>query len=195
MFRSDPGGTAASRSRGGAGHVSGISKGIKKVEVGLKWDPSPAGEPPHDLDIIAATYEADAPYGAPVYLVHFDSRSPDGTIHLNRDSRTGQGFGYDEVMVLELDRLAARYARVVVGVTIQQQEGGKVLGDIPNTSVRIREGHTSLADSDLAAVSGSTAATVAEFVRDESGAWSFRELIRGFDADPASFASLMGAEH
>ncbi|MEV0120329.1 TerD family protein [Streptomyces sp. NPDC050703] len=175
--------------------MSGISKGIKKVEVGLKWDPSPAGEPPHDLDIIAATYEADAPYGTPAYLVHFDSRSPDGTIHLNRDSRTGQGFGYDEVMVLELDRLAARYVRVVVGVTIQQQERQKVLGDIPNAAVRIREGHTALADSDLAPVSGSTAATVAEFVRDDAGAWSFRETIRGFDADPASFASVMGAEH
>ncbi|WP_447040395.1 TerD family protein [Streptomyces sp. DSM 118878] len=175
--------------------MSSVSKGIKKVEVGLKWDPSPAGESPNDLDIIAATYEAGAPYGAPAYLVHFDSRSPDGTIHLNRDSRTGQGFGYDEVMVLELNRLAARYVRVVVGVAIQQQDGEKVLGDIPNTAVRIREDHTALSESDLSAVSGSTAATVAEFTRDESGAWSFRETLRGFDADPTSFASLMGAEH
>ncbi|WP_440581903.1 TerD family protein [Streptomyces flavofungini] len=175
--------------------MSSVSKGIEKVEVGLKWDPSPAGEPPNDLDLIAATYTKEAPYGDPVYLVHFDSRSPDGTIHLNRDSRTGQGFGYDEVMVLELERLAATYARVVVGVTIQQQAAEKVLGDIPSTAVRIREGHTVLAENDLAAVPGSTAATVAEFVRDESGAWSFREDVRGFDADPTAFASLMGAEH
>ncbi|MFF1380541.1 TerD family protein [Streptomyces sp. NPDC058308] len=173
--------------------MGSVSKGIEKVEVGLKWDPSPAGEPPNDLDIIAATYAADAPYGSPVYLVHFDSRSPDGTINLNRDSRTGQGFGFDEVMTLELDRLAPALVRVVVGVAIQQQAEPKVLGDIANTAVRIREGHTDLAHNDLADVSGYMATTVAEFARDESGAWSFREVVRGFDADPTTFASLMGS--
>ncbi|MCX4670499.1 TerD family protein [Streptomyces sp. NBC_01381] len=174
--------------------MSSVSKGIQKVEVGLKWDPSPVGAPAHDLDIIAATYSADAPYGRPVYLVHFGSRSPDGTITLNRDSRTGQGFGFDEVMTLELDRLAPTYARVVVGVAIQQDKDQKVFGDIKNTAVRIREGHTDLAQSDLTAVSGCTASTIAEFTRDESGAWSFREIIRGYDADPTSFAALMGSE-
>ncbi|MBW5423122.1 TerD-family protein [Streptomyces sp. BG9H] len=181
-------------SRGGGSPMSSVSKGIKKVEVGLKWDPSPAGSAPHDLDIIAATYTSDAPYGDPVYLVHFDNRSPDGTITLNRDSRTGQGFGYDEVMVLELDRLASTYARVVVGVAIQQHDEQRVFGDIPNTTVRIREGYTELAQSDLAGVGGCTASTVAEFTRDEAGVWSFREVIRGFDADPTEFAALMGGE-
>ncbi|MEV0114020.1 TerD family protein [Streptomyces sp. NPDC050844] len=174
--------------------MSSVSKGIQKVEVGLKWDPSPVGAPAHDLDIIAATYSADAPYGRPVYLVHFGSRSPDGTITLNRDSRTGQGFGFDEVMTLELDRLAPTYARVVVGVAIQPHEDQKVFGDITNTAVRIREGYTDLAQSDLTGVSGCTASTIAEFTRDESGAWSFREIIRGYDADPTSFAALMGSE-
>ncbi|MGV9878135.1 TerD family protein [Streptomyces sp. NPDC003006] len=174
--------------------MSGVSKGIKKVEVGLKWEPGRAGSTPNDLDIIAATYTSDAPYGNPVYLVHFDSRSPDGTITLNRDSRTGQGFGFDEVMVLELDRLAPAYSRVVVGVAIQQQEAQKTFGDIPNTVVRVREGHSDLAQNDLSGVSGSTASTVAEFTRDESGVWSFREVIRGFDADPTEFASLMGSK-
>ncbi|MFJ2773085.1 TerD family protein [Streptomyces sp. NPDC087300] len=174
--------------------MSSVNKGIEKVEVGLKWDPSPAGEPPNDLDIIAATYATDAPYGSPVYLVHFDSRSPDGTITLNRDSRTGQGFGFDEVMTLELDRLSSAYSRVVVGVAIQQHEGQRVFGDIANTAVRIREGHTDLAQSDLTEVSRSTASVIAEFTRDESGAWTFREVLRGFDTDPTSFAAVMGSE-
>ena len=72
---------------------------------------------------MAGTYRATDPYGAPAYLVHFDSRSPDGTINLNRDSRTGQGLGTDESMTLELERLSSEYARVVVGITIQQGAG------------------------------------------------------------------------
>ncbi|MEU4211037.1 TerD family protein [Streptomyces sp. NPDC026206] len=178
--------------KGKGSPVSSFNKGIGKVEVALKWDPSPAGAPAHDLDIIAATYAASAPDGEPAYLVHFDSRSPDGTITLNRDSRTGQGLGYDEAMTLELDRLAPAYIRVVVGVAIQQGGGRCVFADVANAGVRIVEGHVELARHDFSSVHGATAATVAEFVRDGSGAWEFRGAVRGFDADPASFAALMG---
>ncbi|MEU5012591.1 TerD family protein [Streptomyces sp. NPDC021749] len=178
--------------RGKESPVSTLSKGIEKVEVALKWDPSPMGTPDHDLDIVAATYTADAPHGDPAYLVHFDSRSPDGTINLNRDSRTGQGFGWDEIMTLELDRLSETYVRVVVGVAIQQGEDRNVFGDIVNAAVRIREGYTDLASHDFAEVAQSTAATVAEFTRDETGNWHFHTALRGFDAEPADFARLMG---
>ncbi|MEU4270593.1 TerD family protein [Streptomyces sp. NPDC026092] len=175
--------------------MSGLNKGVGKVEVTLKWDPSPIGASAHDLDIIAGVYTADDPYGAPAYLVHFDSRSPDGTITLARDSRTGQGFGYDEAMTLELNRLAPRYARVVVGVAIQQGSGRLTFGDIVNTGVRVREGYRDLAEHGLEAVAGSTAATVVEFTRDGPDAWSYRSVLRGFDLDPRAFAAVMGAQH
>ncbi len=41
------------------------NKDLEKVEVRIKWDPSDQGETPNDLDIIAATYPADEPYGSP----------------------------------------------------------------------------------------------------------------------------------
>lgn len=173
--------------------MSSLNKGPEKVEIALKWDPSPSGRPANDLDIIAATYAADDPHGQPVYLVHFDSRSPDGTITLNRDSQTGQGFGADEVMTVELDRLSDAYARVVVGVAIQQRGGHKTFGDVPGTSVRIAEGYVELLAHDFADVTGATAATIAEFVRSASGGWEFRPAVRGFDADPAVFARTMGS--
>ncbi|MFF5971564.1 TerD family protein [Streptomyces sp. NPDC012769] len=173
--------------------MSGLNKGVGKVEVALKWDPSPAGAPAHDLDIIAGVYTADAPYGPPAYLVHFDSRSPDGTITLHRDSRTGQGLGYDEAMTLELPRLADRYARVVVGVAIQQSGGRLTFGEVARTGVRVREGYTDLLEDDLTAVADSTAVTVAEFVHDGAEGWTFRPLLHGFDTDPGDFGALMGA--
>ncbi|TSB23536.1 TerD family protein [Streptomyces benahoarensis] len=172
--------------------MSTLNKGIEKAEVTLKWDPSPVGEPDNDLDLIAATYEADTLAGKPVYLVHFDSRSPDGTITLNRDSRTGQGFGSDEVMTLELERLAERYTRVVVGVAIQQGGGRKTFGEVPHTEVQIREGYTDLVQDDFASVAPSTAAVVAVFARDADGEWRLQKGLRGFDADPNTFTALMG---
>jgi tellurium resistance protein TerD len=180
--------------RGRGVQVSGLNKGISKVEVAIKWDPTPLGTPSIDLDIIAGTYTADAPYGAPAYLVHFDSRSPDGTINLNRDSTTGKGLGYDEVMTLELDRLSSVYTRVVVGVAIQQNDGRRTFGESGDSGFRVREGYTDLAVSDFSAVAGAMAAAVAEFTRAESGEWGFHAVLRGFDADPAAFSQLMGSE-
>ncbi|MFE3252652.1 TerD family protein [Streptomyces sp. NPDC059209] len=172
---------------------SSLNRGVEKVEVTLKWDPSPLGRPPHDLDIVAATYTADTPVDRPAYLVHFDSRSPDGTIILERESRTGQGFGSDEVMTLELDRLGSDYVRVVVGVVIQQREGRKAFGDISAASVRVLEGLAELTASDFTDVARSTSATIAEFSRNESGTWDFRPAVRGFDADPQEFTERMGS--
>ncbi|MEV7872376.1 TerD family protein [Streptomyces sp. NPDC088124] len=171
--------------------MSSFNRGVSKVEVTLKWDPSPMGRPAHDLDLIAATYTADAP-DTPAYLVHFGSRSPDGTITLDRESRTGQGFGSDEEMTLELDRLGADYRRVVVGVAIQQQNGRRTFEDIANASVRLAEGYTELSEHDFAGVPAATAATFAEFTRAAGGTWQFRPDVRGFDTDPQSFGALMG---
>lgn len=176
--------------------MTGIRKGLAKVEVALRWDPSPAGTPAHDLDLVAAVYGAADLHGVPVHLVHFGSRSPDGTITLNRDSHTGQGFGFDEVMTLELDRMAPDLRRVVVGVVIQDTAPGQrptTFADVSGTGLRIREGYTDLAEGDFGEVSSATAATVAEFTRDDSGAWSLDSRLRGFEADPEEFARTMGA--
>ncbi|MEW1870750.1 MULTISPECIES: TerD family protein [Streptomyces] len=172
--------------------MNGLNKGIRKVEIALRWDPSPSGQPSTDLDLVAAPYTAGEPHGAPAYVVHFDSRSPDGTITLNRDSKDGQGFGYDEVMTLELDRLDQRYARVLVGVVIQQHQGRRTFSGVANPGLRIREGYTVLAEDDFGGALGATAATVAEFVRDGSGPWEFRPGVQGFEGDPAAFTRAMG---
>lgn len=173
--------------------MSSFSKGLERIEVDLMWDPSPAGTTAHDLDLIAAAYTTDAPHAAPAYLVHFDSRSPDGTITLNGDSRDGKGLGVDERMRLELDRVGHRYSRIVVGVAIQQHGGRVTFGDIAHPGVRIRSGRDELATVDFAGVGEARAARVAEFIRDGSGAWEFRAGVHGFDADPATFAMTMGS--
>ncbi|MFJ9047538.1 TerD family protein [Streptomyces sp. NPDC102347] len=173
--------------------MNALSKGISKVEIALRWDPSPTGEPATDLDLVAAPYLADAPYGGPAYVVHFDSRSPDGTITLNRDSQDGKGFGYDEVMTLELDRLDERYGRVLVGVVIQQLQAPRTFSGVGNPGLRIREGYDVLAEDDFGGVPGATAAIVGEFAREGTGPWEFRPGVQGFDGDPADFARDMGA--
>ncbi|MEU6541407.1 TerD family protein [Streptomyces sp. NPDC047000] len=169
-------------------------RGLGKVEVRIKWDPSPFGEAPRHLDIIATTYAADDPHGRPVYVVHCDSRSPDGTINMSRHSRTGLGLGYVEAMSFELDRLAPSFARVVVGVAIHQDPVPRTFGDMSNAGVLVVDGYRELLKDDFARFAGSTSVTVAEFVRDTaSGEWEFHEALRGFDSDPVGFTAEMGS--
>ncbi len=167
--------------------------GLGKVEVRLKWDPSPVGESPRHLDIVAATYSVDDPFGRPVYLVHYDSRSPDGTINMSRHSQTGQGFGFVEVMSLEFDRLSSAYARVVVGVVIHQEPVPRTFGDMSNAGILIVEGYQELLTDDFSGVADARATTLAEFTREDSGHWKLHEMIRGSDSDPVGFMSEMGA--
>ncbi|GAA3708669.1 TerD family protein [Streptomyces tremellae] len=173
--------------------MGSANKGLSKVEVVLKWDPSPLGAPDHDLDLIAGTFTAADPHGTPDYLVHFDSRSPDGTITLNRDSKTGQGFGADEEMTLELDRLGEAYVRVIVGVAIQQGDGDLTFAEVANPEVSVVEDRDELLAYDFGETPGATAATVAEFFREPGGVWRFRRAVRGFErTDPQTFGRRMG---
>lgn len=169
-----------------------LNKGSGRIEIQLRWDPSPLGAPDTDLDLVAATFPTDDRSGEPAYLVHFGSRSPDGTITLNRDSKTGKGLGTDESMTLELERLSSSYGRVVVGVVIQQHDGRQTFGEVARPDIRLLEGYTPLLEYDFAGVAEATAATVAEFVRGDTGEWHFHEAVRGYDADPATFGTLMG---
>ncbi|MFE4588357.1 TerD family protein [Streptomyces laurentii] len=172
--------------------MSGAGEGLGKIEVRLKWDPSSWREPPRHLDIVAATYSDADRYGRPAYVVHYDSRSPDGTITMPRHSTTGQGFGFVEVMILEFDRLSSAYGRVVVGVAIHQDGGPRTFGDIRNAGVLVIEKYTELLKDDFARVAGATAATIAEFVRDSTGRWCMYPVIRGYDSEPTAFIAEMG---
>ena len=172
--------------------MNGLNKGINKVEFSVKWDPSPAGEPATDLDIVAATYLATETQGDPAYVVHFDSRSPDGTIYLNRDSKDGKGFGWDEVMTLELTRLDRQYARVVVGVAIQQRTGRTTFVGVHNPGL----------GSARATTSWPRAISAASWGRRPRGRRLRPRRLRRVDVPPghprlrrrpATFARLMGS--
>lgn len=175
--------------------MSSVTTGLQKIEVRLRWDPSPVGESPRHLDIVAATYADDSPDDQPEYVVHYDSRSPDGTINMDRHSETGMGFGFVEVMSLELDRLAPSYTRVVVGVVIHQDLTPRTFSDIENAGVLVVEKYTDLLETDFTPVADSTCTTVVEFRRNDVGAWKLHELMRGFDCDASAFPTEIGGAH
>jgi tellurium resistance protein TerD len=82
---------------------------------------------------------------------------------------------------------------VVVGVAIHQNGGTRTFGDLSHARALVVEGYKELLSDDFTEVAGSTAATVAEFTKDASGAWEFHAMVRGFDSEPAGFTAEMGS--
>ena len=81
---------------------------------------------------------------------------------------------------------------MVVGVVIQQRPEHRTFVGVLNPGFRMREGYTVLDEDDFGGVLGATAATVGEFVRDDSEEWTFHAGVQGFDDDPATFTRIMG---
>lgn len=110
-----------------------------------------------------------------------------GVLTRSYQGQTGQGFGCIEVMVLEPDCLAPAYGRVVVGVVIHQDGGRRTFGDIHNAGLLVVQRYTELLADDFSGVADSTATTVPEFVRDGSGEWEMREMVRGIRQRSGAF--------
>ena len=72
--------------------MSTPNKNLGKVEIRLKWDPSPLGEAAHDLDLIAADLPVDDPHGSPRLPGALRQPAPPTAPSTSsRDSRTGRG--------------------------------------------------------------------------------------------------------
>ena len=84
---------------------------------------------------------ADDLHGRPVYAVHTDSRSLDGTIAMSRHSETGLGLGFAEVTVLGFDRLSSAYGRVVAGFVIHGGGGPAHLWGMSKAGLPVVVGH------------------------------------------------------
>lgn len=139
---------------------------LSRVTIGLGWDVKEksggflsslfggAKAEDYDLDAIAFLLDANdkvvnlgqtvkqpdgrnvALYGGDV--VYFNSlKHPSGNIWLTGDNRTGEGDGDDEQIIVELDKLDAKYQKIVFVVSIYQgQKNNQHFGMVENAFIR-----------------------------------------------------------
>ncbi|CAM5625012.1 hypothetical protein SALBM217S_04274 [Streptomyces griseoloalbus] len=151
-------GTSGRRQRQGEGdrRVNGLSKGIRKVEIALKWDPVASGQPPTDLDLVAAPYLA-TPLRQPRLPGALRQPLPYGTITSTVTARTARarlGRGHDARTRAPRRALRARGGRR----RHTAAPGRRTFASVANPALRIREGYTVLAEDDFGTVPGATAA-------------------------------------
>jgi tellurium resistance protein TerD len=187
---------AISLQKGGNVNLSKEAPGLKKVLVGLGWDPRATDGAVFDLDASAFLLKADGKVRSDADFIFYNNlKSSDGSVVHQGDNLTGQGEGDDEQVIVELPKVPPEIERVAFAVTIHEAEQRKQnFGMVRNAFIRCVnvEGGTEITRYDLSEESSTeTAMVFGELYR--SGAdWKFRAVGQGFKGGLGPLARSFG---
>lgn len=163
-----------------------IDIGLKKVGVGLGWDPNDASGFDFDLDASAFMLGENGKIPVDEFLVFYNNLvSPDGAVASSGDDRTGGNTDGDddETITVDLDKLDPRITEIIFTVTIHDAENRRQnFGQVRNSYIRIynAENGEVIARYDLE--EDFSIETAIEFGRlyKRNGAWKFEAMGKGY---------------
>lgn len=173
--------------KGASLNLSKQSSSLAKVQVGLGWNGA-------DLDLSAYLLKADGKVPSDGYFVFFNQlSSADGSvIHSGDDREGGDDDGDNEVIEVDLTKVAPQVEKVVFLANIYDQ--GVSFGDVTGAYIRIVDAatNTELVRYDLGEdFSSEVSVLFAELYRDGSE-WQFRALGQGSQDDLATTCRKFG---
>ncbi|MEV6768062.1 TerD family protein [Nocardia sp. NPDC051030] len=164
---------------------------LELISVGLGWDPAldtweGVGHE-IDLNVAALMFSGDQLVDV---VYHEQLNSADGSIRHHGDSMTGEGRGDNELITVDLTRIASPVTTVLFLVTCYT---GQPFSEILNAFCRMVDGvsGTELVRYDLSGVQH-TGLLMGEITRPQ-GAWQFREINAAINArHPVEAAPQLG---
>ncbi len=166
---------------------AGVFGGLKKIHVGLGWDPCRYdGTEPFDLDVSLFLCADNGHVMKDTNMVFYNNKTAPGVVHQG-DNRTGEGDGDDESVVITLAGVESDVAKIGVTVTIDRGvERNQNMGMVENAYIRVldADSNTELLRYDLTEdYSSFTALIVADLYR-HNGEWKFNPIGSGFMTQP-----------
>ena len=115
-----------------------VAPGLEAVLVGLGWDVDTSGGE-FDLDASIFLLGANEKILSDEHFVFYNNKkSPDDSVEHMGDNRTGAGEGDDEVVLVNLTKVANEVQRLVFTVTIHEAAQRKQnFGQVRNAFVRL----------------------------------------------------------
>ncbi|PTX52576.1 tellurium resistance protein TerD [Gemmobacter caeni] len=158
--------------------------GLKKVVIGLGWDPRATDGQQFDLDASACLLnDAGKVRSEADFIFYNQMKSGCGSVEHTGDNRTGAGDGDDEQIKVDLSRVPADVQRIAITVTIDQADARRQsFGQVANAFVRIlnEETGSEVVRFDLSEdMSTETAMIFAELYR-HNGDWKFKAIGQGY---------------
>lgn len=188
---------AVSLSKGGRVSLSKEAPGLNNIKVGLGWDAN-ATDTGADFDLDASVFMLNSS-GQVVSDAHFifynNATSPDGAVVHQGDNRTGEGDGDDEVIEIDLGRVAPEVDKIIFTVTIDEaQARNQNFGQVNNSLIRIvnQDGNAEITKYELDEdYSSETAINFGELYRKDGG-WNFKAVGAGFNDGLMGFCKMYG---
>lgn len=157
--------------------------GLEKILVGAGWDVAAAGID-IDLDLTAFLLK-NGKITSAEDVIYFHNKKRNG-IFLNKDNRTGEGDGDDEIIEIELSKLDAEVTEVAFCVVIFDAERkSQTFGHVKNAYIHLvnKENNQELGTFQLNTdFSTDTAIIFSKLVRN-GNCWEYKTVGEGKQAD------------
>jgi tellurium resistance protein TerD len=187
---------AISLQKGGNVNLSKEAPSLKKLVVGLGWDPRATDGAAFDLDGSAFLLKADGKARSDSDFIFYNNlKSTDGSVAHMGDNTSGAGDGDDEKISIDLSLVPADIEKITVGVTIHEGESRKQnFGMVSKAYIRCLDanGEKELARYDLSEDSSTETAMVFGEIYRAGAEWKFRAVGQGFAGGLAPLARSFG---
>jgi tellurium resistance protein TerD len=187
---------AISLQKGGNVNLSKEAPGLKKIVIGLGWDPRATDGAEFDLDGSAFLLKTDGKVRADSDFIFYNNlKSTDGSVTHTGDNRSGAGEGDDESIVVDLSRVPADIERISVGVTIHEADARRQnFGMVSKAFIRCvnADNNQEVARYDLSEDSSTETAMIFGEVYRAGSEWKFKAIGQGFKGGLGPLARSFG---
>lgn len=175
---------ALSLQKGGNISLSKQDANLKRIVVGLGWDPRSTDGQQFDLDASAFLLNASEKVrGDHDFVFYNQLKSIEGSVEHTGDNRTGEGDGDDEQLKINLDAVPAEVTKIAVTVTIDQAEQrSQNFGQVGGAFIRIvnEDNNEEMTRYDLGEDFSTETAVIFGEVYRHNGEWKFRAVGQGY---------------
>jgi len=187
---------AISLQKGGNVNLSKEAPNLRKIIIGLGWDPRSTDGATFDLDGSAFLLKSDGKVrGDSDFIFYNNLKSTDGSIVHTGDNQTGEGDGDDERIEIDLSRVPADIDRISITVTIHDADARRQnFGMVSKAYIRClnAEGEREIARYDLSEDSSTETAMIFGEIYRYSGEWKFKAIGQGFNGGLGPLARSFG---
>ncbi len=189
---------AISLQKGGNVNLNKEAPGLKKLLVGLGWDPRATDGKEFDLDGSVFMLNASGKARSDADFIFYNNlKSADGSVAHSGDNRSGQGDGDDETVTIDLDKVPADVDKISVCVTIHDAAArNQNFGMVSKAFIRCINGgdNKEIARFDLSEDSSVETAMIFGEIYRAGAEWKFKAIGQGFAGGLAPLARSFGID-
>lgn len=182
--------------KGGNVNLSKEAPGLTSISVGLGWDARATDGAAFDLDASGFVLKADGKVRNEADFIFYNQKSlADGSVVHQGDNLTGTGDGDDEVIKVELTKVAAEIEKISFAVTIHEGEARKQnFGMVQKAYIRVvnNTDGKEIARYDLSEDASTVTAMIFGEIYRSGGEWKFKAIGDGFNQGLGALATNFG---